>query len=49
LERLKTSIEEKKWGNIEKYLENQLHIKIKNKWEKKVEKVSGFEPITLRS
>jgi hypothetical protein len=31
---LKISIEEKKGVNIEKYVENKLHIKIKNKWKK---------------
>jgi hypothetical protein len=28
------SIEEKNGVNIEKYVENKLHIKIKNKWKK---------------
>jgi hypothetical protein len=37
---LKISIEEKKGVNIEKYVENKLHIKIKNKWKNKMEKVS---------
>jgi hypothetical protein len=36
---LKISIEEKKGG---KYVENKLHIKIKNKWKKSP---PGFEPI----
>jgi hypothetical protein len=43
---LKKSIEEKKGVNIEKYVENKLHIKIKNKWKKSS---SGFEPITLHA
>jgi hypothetical protein len=32
---LKISIEDMKGVNIEKYVENKLHIKIKNKWRKK--------------
>jgi hypothetical protein len=42
---LKISIEEKKGVNIEKNVENKLHIKIKNKWKKYP---PGFEPISLR-
>jgi hypothetical protein len=44
--KLKISIEEKKGFNIEKYVENKLHIKIKNKMEKIKWKKSpsGFEP-----
>jgi hypothetical protein len=40
---LNISIEEKKWVNIEKYVENKLHIK-----QKIMEKSpSGFEPMNI--
>jgi hypothetical protein len=42
---LKISIEGKKGANIEKYVENKLRIKIKNKLKKFP---SGFEPIAAR-
>jgi hypothetical protein len=44
----KNSIEEKEGDNIEKYVENKLHIKIRNKWKKLNEKKYSSEFDTYR-